>query len=62
MYHETHIFMFGLKMKSSTVFSCSGFIHLQADRQMDRQTDGYICLFVWFLTTHQPLLVIRVRR
>ena len=40
MYHETHIFMLGLKMKSLTVDTCSCFIHLQADRQMNRQTDG----------------------
>ena len=38
MYHETHIFMFGLKMKSL----CSCFTYLQADRQTNGQTDGQI--------------------
>ena len=43
MYHETHIFMFGLKMKSLyTIDTFSCFIHLQTDRRMNGQTDGYI--------------------
>ena len=41
MYHETHIFMFGLKIeKAYTIDTCSCFIHLQADRQTNGQTDG----------------------
>ena len=44
MYHETHIFMFGLKNEMLTLlihaYSC--FIHLQADRQTNRQTGGWI--------------------
>ena len=39
MYHETHIFMFGLKNKKSyTIDTCSCFIYLQADRQTNGQT------------------------
>ena len=39
MYHETHIFMFGLKNESVYIDTCSCFIHLQADRQTNGQTD-----------------------
>ena len=38
MYHETHIFMFGLI--AYTIDTCSCFIHLQADRQTNKKTDG----------------------
>ena len=41
MYHETHIFMFGLKNeKPYTIDTCSCFIHLQAVGQRNGQTDG----------------------
>ena len=42
MYHETHIFMFGLKNEKLILLiidTCSFFIHLQADRRTDGQTD-----------------------
>ena len=44
MYHETHIFVFGLKNEKLIllIVTCSCFIHLQADRQTNGQTDGYI--------------------